>query len=70
MANTYSMHYNREAGDFAMYDPTAASMMGGRWARLAPVCRIRGRKDVTADVSRVTCSKCLAAATKSVEARA
>lgn len=62
MATTYAMHYSKFAGEGAQYDPRAAAMMGGRWARIAPVCRIRGRKDVTSNVAKVTCSKCLAVA--------
>lgn len=63
MARTYALHYSPNAGDFAIYDPTAAAMMPGH-SRLAPACRIRGRKDVTADASKVTCSRCLAAIEK------
>jgi hypothetical protein len=69
MATTYAMHYSPYVKGTGMYDPLAASMMGGYNARIAPVCRIRGRKDVTNDVTKVTCGKCKAAALKAQAAK-
>lgn len=52
---TYAMHYAAKApaDSTANYDPRISPYY------LRPACKIRGRKDVTSDWDRVTCSACL-----------
>jgi len=56
MANTYAVHYNRNAGEIALYDAKA----GAAGAYLKPLCGIRGQKEVTAKKANVTCAACRA----------
>lgn len=60
MSTTYLVHYSAKANAdrSQQYDPTY-ERMDPRHSRLRPLCKVRGRKDVTSSRSLVTCDACL-----------
>lgn len=50
---TYAMHYSPRVKGWGYYDPTASHTIRNR-----PLCRTRGRLEVTNDREKVTCGAC------------
>lgn len=55
-ATAYLVHYNPKAKDVDFFTPGFSTPL------LAPVCKVRGRKDTTSNPERVTCTACIAKA--------
>lgn len=55
---SYAVHYNANAGTVYEYDP-ALERFDTRHSRFRPLCKTRGRKNITPDWDNVTCSACL-----------